>query len=258
MGSCISVVKISAGSAIDATSSTICNDEPWCRIHDDTTGEVMLVTQFTLGVQDGALGWDILQGMRRRLNLRPFDALVASFALNGFKKSFFKLENVDFVLVSEGTIPNKFWDGLKFRMDFDEATLIDGNAPIFLLDVYFGASGELGGNVRSEEFAQDFRFVFGPDLVWVFVGADVYADFITIGVLAHKVFVSSTFFFVHLCGLAEVLLGDASVTGELNDKLVAQGRSFEKFEVVWANISIDIKIVEVLFKRVPCELGAVV
>ena len=130
------MVEISAGSAINAKSSTTDNDDPWCKIHDGTTGEVMLVvTQFTLGVQDGALGWDILQGRRRRLNLRPFDALVASFALNGFKKSFFKLENVDFVLVGESTIPNKFWVSLKFRMDFDETAVIDSDTPISLLDV---------------------------------------------------------------------------------------------------------------------------
>ena len=60
------------------------------------------------------------------------------------KKSILKFENIDFVLVGESTIPNKFWVSLKFRMDFDEAAVIDSNTPISLLDVYFGVGGKLG------------------------------------------------------------------------------------------------------------------
>ena len=116
----------------------------------------------------------------------------------------------------------------------------------------------MGGNVRFKEFAHDFRFVFGPDLLRVFVGADVYADIGSRGVLTHKVFVGTRFLFVHGRGLGEVAHGEACITVELNDKLVGQGRGFEKFKVVWANISIDIKIVEVLFERVSCEFGTVV
>ena len=51
------MVKISAGSAIDAISSTTDNDDPWCKIHGEAADKVKsAVTQFTLGVQDGALG----------------------------------------------------------------------------------------------------------------------------------------------------------------------------------------------------------
>jgi len=56
-GTCILVVEISAGSAINAMSSATDNDDPWCKIHGGTADKVKsAVAQFTLGVQDGALG----------------------------------------------------------------------------------------------------------------------------------------------------------------------------------------------------------
>ena len=96
--SCITVVEISAGSAINAMSSTTDNDAPWCKIHGGTADkEESEVTQFTMGVQDGALGCDILQGRRRKLNRRPFDDFVAGSCLKCFMESFLKFEDIDVV-----------------------------------------------------------------------------------------------------------------------------------------------------------------
>jgi len=116
----------------------------------------------------------------------------------------------------------------------------------------------LGGNVRFKKFAHDFRLVFGSDLLWVLVRVDVYADFGSGGILTGEVLVSTRFLFVHGGGLGEVANGKAWITVELDDKLGGQGRAVEKFKVVWANVSIDIKIIKKLFERVSCEFRTVV
>ena len=104
--SCITVDETVSTSAM---TLLIDNDEPWCKIHGGTASIRSEETQFTLGVQDGALGCDILQGRRRKLNRRPFDAFVASSCFKCFMESFLEFEDIDVVLRGEGAIPNKFW-----------------------------------------------------------------------------------------------------------------------------------------------------
>ena len=147
--------------------------------------------------------------------------------MKGFKVSFLEFEDDDVILRGKSAIPNKFWDCLKFRRNFDKSIKIDGDSTVSLLNVHFGFGGELGVDVRAEEFTKDFGFVFGSDLLGVLIGIDVEANFGLCGVLTGKGFVGTSFFAVHGRGLGKIVFGKAWVSVELDNEFGCQGGTVE-------------------------------